>query len=114
MGASSRVLTSDEMMPVAGPKPSRFRKLYPSTATSAPAVNPRTTATPAVPPPTTIEPLPQAMLDSNRRNSVRYCRSTVGTERTARTKKTSMCPSRMVGVAATRYAPMNGRASAGT
>src|SRR6185312_2291478 len=114
MGASSRVLTSDEMMPVAGPNPSRLRKLYPSTATNAPAVKPSTTATPAVPPPTTIEPLPHAMFDSNLKNSVRYCRSTIGTARTARAKKTNMCPRRMVGAAAARYAPTIGRASPGT
>ncbi len=71
MGASSRVFTNDEMMPVAGPKPSRSRKLYPSMPTSAPIVIPSTTATPMVPPPTTSEPLPQAMSDSSRTNSLR-------------------------------------------
>ena len=71
IGANSRVLASDETNPVAGPSPSRFRKLYPSMPMSAPTVMPRTITTPAVPPPTTSEPLPQAMSDSNLTNSFR-------------------------------------------
>ena len=65
--------------------------------TSAPTVIPSTTATPAVPPPTTMEPLPQVMFDSSRRNSPRYWRNASGTATSARMKKTSMCPSRMIG-----------------
>ncbi len=71
MGARSRVLTSEEMIPVAGPRPSMSRKLYPSIPTRAPTVMPSTIATPAVPPPTTKEPLPQAMSESSRTNSLR-------------------------------------------
>ncbi|SKU37797.1 Uncharacterised protein [Mycobacteroides abscessus subsp. abscessus] len=72
IGASSRVLASELMMPVAGPKPRRSRKLYDSMATRAPAVTPNTSATPAVPPPTTSEPLPHAISDKCRRNSLEY------------------------------------------
>lgn len=65
--------------------------------TSAPTVIPSTTATPAVPPPTTIDPLPQVMFDSSRRNSPLYWRRASGTATSARTKKTSRWPSRMTG-----------------
>ena len=41
IGANSRVFTSDEMIPVAGPRPSRSRKLYPSMPTRAPTVMPK-------------------------------------------------------------------------
>ncbi len=70
-GASSRVPTNEEISPVAGPSPSRFKALNPSTLISAPAVAPNTIATPMVPPPTTIEPLPQLISTSTRVNSFR-------------------------------------------
>ncbi|SKY87424.1 Uncharacterised protein [Mycobacteroides abscessus subsp. abscessus] len=69
-------------------------------ATSAPAVTPSTSTTPAVPPPTTIEPLPQVISDSSRRNSRRYRRNAMGIARKACTKKVTIWPKRANGLAA--------------
>src|SRR5690349_11229927 len=81
--------------------------------TSAPTVIPRTTATPAVPPPTTREPLPHAISDSRRTNSLRYWRSAMGTAMIARTKNTIMWPSRMTGADAFLYSRIHGASSGG-
>ena len=86
---------------------------YQTAPTTAPTVMPSTTATPAVPPPTTREPLPQAMSESSRTNSDRYCRNAMGTEAAARTKKTSMWPRRASGRPARWPALASGSSSRG-
>ncbi|MEK1111614.1 hypothetical protein OSI81_06320 [Mycobacterium ulcerans] len=42
------------------------------------------------------------MLDNSRRNSPRYWRTAIGTPASARKKKTSMWPSRMIGLVVLR------------
>ena len=61
IGATTRMLPNELMIPVSAPKPSRSNAMNAMIATTAPTAMPRKNIRLTTPPSTMIEPLPQAM-----------------------------------------------------